>query len=183
MRNKFLNIFFLFCLTLSIGQAMTNIYDISITDINGKIDTINKYKGNLLLIVNTASNCGFTSQYAELQELHDNYSKKGLVIMGFPSNNFMGQEPGSNEQIKLFCDSSYNITFPMFAKIDVKGPKQHDLYKFLTSKKTNPKFSGSISWNFNKFLISPNGQIIGRFGSMTSPKNKKITVLIEDYLQ
>ena len=182
MKNNLLCIVFTFFLISSSSYAMKNIYDINVVNIDGEHLSINNYKGKLLMIVNTASNCGFTSQYAELQKLHEIYSEKGLVIMGFPSNNFMGQEPGSDEEIKLFCKSSYDVNFPMFSKIDVKGSNQHKLYNFLTSKKTNPNFSGSISWNFNKFLISRTGEVIGRFGSMTSPQSKKVILLIEENL-
>ena len=182
MKIKSLYIVISFFLISSSNYAMKNIYDINVVDIDGNHLSINNYKGKLLMIVNTASNCGFTSQYAELQKLHETYSEKGLVIMGFPSNNFMGQEPGSNEEIILFCKSTYDVNFPMFSKIDVKGPNQHKLYNFLTSKETNPNFGGSISWNFNKFLISRTGDVIGRYGSMTSPQSKKVLLLIEENL-
>ncbi len=131
-----------------------NIYDFQVETINGKEQKLQAYQGKVVLIVNTASKCGFTKQYAGLQKIYENYEKEGLVILGFPANNFMSQEPGSNEEIASFCQLNYGVSFPMFAKISVRGKNIHPLFKFLTDKDTNPKFGGKISWNFNKFLIS-----------------------------
>ena len=127
-------------------------YDIEAKTIAGEPVKMEQYKGQVLLIVNTASKCGFTGQYDGLQKLYETYQDKGFVILGFPSNDFMGQEPGTNEEIQSFCKLSYGVTFPMFEKIAVKGKDPHPLYAYLTSKQTNPEFSGKISWNFNKFL-------------------------------
>lgn len=161
---------------------MNTFYDIEVNTIAGEPVRMEQYKGKVLLIVNTASKCGFTGQYDGLQKLYETYQDRGLVILGFPSNNFMGQEPGTNEEIQSFCTLNYGVTFPLFEKIDVKGKGQHSLYSYLTSKKTNPEFSGKISWNFNKFLISSDGQIINRFGSRTKPDDSDLMEAIEKEL-
>ncbi|WP_281281187.1 glutathione peroxidase [Pontiella desulfatans] len=158
---------------------MKNFYEIEAKTITGETVKMEQYKGKLLLVVNTASKCGFTGQYDGLQELYDTYRDKGFVILGFPSNDFLKQEPGSNEEIASFCKLNYGVTFPMFEKISVKGDDQHPLYQFLTSKVTNPDFGGKISWNFNKFLISKDGRIINRFGSRTKPDDKKMVEAIK----
>jgi glutathione peroxidase len=160
-----------------------SIYDFKVKRIDGSEITLDAYRGKVLMIVNTASKCGFTSQYKDLQEIYDKYSDKGFVILGFPANNFMNQEPGSNDEIMQFCQLNYGVSFPMFEKISVKGKNIHPLYKFLTDKETNPKFNGSISWNFNKFLISKEGKIIDRFGSNTNPIDKKVLAAIEEALK
>jgi len=156
-----------------------NFYAIEVNTITGETVQLEQYKGKVLLIVNTASKCGFTPQYAGLQALYDKYKEKGLVILGFPSNDFMKQEPGSNEEIAKFCEVNYGVTFPMFGKISVKGAGQHPLYSYLTSKETDPEFAGNISWNFNKFLISRDGQIVNRFGSRTTPDNPELVAVLE----
>ena len=163
-------------------NKMNTLYDINVDTINGKSILMDEYKGKTILIVNTASRCGFTGQYEGLQTIYEKYKDQGLIVLAFPSNNFMGQEPGSNESIANFCSTRFNITFPIFAKIDVKGKNQHPLFKWLTSKETNPSFNGGITWNFNKFLISPEGEIINRFGSRTKPDNNKIVDAIEQSL-
>ena len=163
-------------------ESKMSIYDIEVDRIDGETIRLGDYEGKVLLIVNTASKCGFTDQYDELQELYEKYGEQGLVVMGFPSNDFMKQEPGSNEEIASFCSMNYGVTFPMFAKIPVKGSDQHALYAYLTSKDTNPEHSGKISWNFNKFLISKDGQIIDRFGTRTKPDDKKVIEAIEGAL-
>ena len=179
--NYFLNIAFFLTITFS-GFSMNNIYDINMDNISGENLSLEEFKGNVILIVNTASRCGFTSQYSELENLFNKYKDKGFTILAFPSNNFMNQEPGSNKEIEEFCKINYGISFPIFSKVEVKGSNKGCLFEFLTSKNTNPKFGGSISWNFNKFLISPDGKIVNRFGSMTSPLNKKVILSIEKYL-
>lgn len=163
-------------------STMTTIYDIPVTTIQGETTTLAPYQGKALLIVNTASRCGFTGQYEGLQKLYETYGEQGLVVLAFPSNNFMGQEPGSNEEIASFCEARFQTTFPLFGKIDVKGGNQHPLYAWLTSKTNNPSHGGSISWNFNKFLISPEGNVVERFGSRTSPTHKNVIAAIEKYL-
>ena len=163
--------------------AMTNIYDFTVQDIDGKDVTLSAFKGKVLLIVNVASKCGFTGQYAGLEQLYSTYTNRGFVVLGFPANDFLGQEPGTEAEIKSFCTLTYGVTFPMFAKISVKGKAIHPLYTFLTSKETNPDFGGSISWNFNKFLIGRDGAIIGRFGTRTKPDDKKLIAAVEQALK
>ena len=157
-------------------------YDIEVKSIHGEPVKMEQYKGKVLLIVNTASKCGFTGQYDGLQKLYEAYQDQGFVILGFPSNDFMGQEPGSNDEIESFCKLNYGVTFPLFEKIAVKGKEAHPLYAYLTSKETNPEFSGKISWNFNKFLISGDGRVVNRFGSRTKPDDTDLIGAIEGEL-
>ena len=159
--------------------AVKSIYDFTMKDIDGKEVSLDTYRGKVVLLVNVASRCGFTPQYEGLEKLYEKYSDQGLVVLGFPANNFMGQEPGTNEEIKEFCSSRYSVSFPMFAKISVKGRDQHPLYRFLTGKETNPRFSGDISWNFNKFLIGRDGAVVARFGSRAAPESSEVTSAIE----
>ncbi len=163
-------------------QNMNSIYDFEMVNIQGDTLKLSEYIGKVMLIVNTASKCGFTYQYEGLEKLYETYKDSGFVILGFPANNFLKQEPGSNEEIATFCSINYGITFPMFSKISVRGKDMHPLYKYLTSKDTNPEFSGKISWNFNKFLISKGGKIINRFGSRDKPESDKIIKAIEGAL-
>lgn len=160
-----------------------SIYDFEVKSIDGKDIKLAEYKGKVLLIVNTASKCGFTKQYDDLQNLYEQYGKDGFVVLGFPANNFMNQEPGDNQEIQNFCRLNYGVSFPMFEKISVRGKNIHPLYKYLTGKDTNPKFNGKITWNFNKFLVSREGEVIARFGSSTSPADKKVTQAIEEALK
>jgi glutathione peroxidase len=160
-----------------------SILDFKMKDIDGKDVKLKKYKGNVLLVVNTASQCGYTPQYEGLQKIYDKYQAQGFAVLGFPANNFKGQEPGSNEQIKEFCTTKYKVTFPMFAKISVKGEDQDPLYQFLTSKETNPNFAGEITWNFNKFLIDRKGNVVARFSSKDTPDGEAVTAAIEKYLK
>lgn len=157
----------------------SSVLDFSVTDIDGGKVELSKYKGSALLIVNTASKCGLTPQYEGLQALYDKYKDKGLVVLGFPANNFMGQEPGTEKEIKEFCTLKYNVTFPMFAKISVKGEGLHPLYQFLTGESTDPKFAGEITWNFEKFLVGRDGQIVGRFSPKTKPDDPAVISAIE----
>jgi len=161
----------------------TTIYDFTVKSIYGTDVKLENYKGKVLLIVNTASKCGFTKQYDGLQELYTKYEKEGLVILGFPANNFLKQEPGTNEEILNFCRLNFGVSFPMFEKISVAGKNIHPLYKYLTDKKTNPKYGGKISWNFNKFLISRDGRIINRFSSPTKPLDEDVISAIEEALK
>ena len=163
-------------------EPMKSIYDFAVKNIDGEEVSLSVYKGKVLLIVNVASKCGFTSQYAGLEKLYETYSADGLVVLGFPANNFLRQEPGSNAEINSFCRLTYGVTFPMFAKISVKGKEIDPLYAFLTSKKSNPEHAGNISWNFNKFLIGRNGAVLNRFGSRTPPENKQVVAAIEEAL-
>ena len=158
---------------------MKTLYDIEVETITGETVPMDSYRGKVLLIVNTASKCGFTGQYEGLQALYDKYRDRGLLVLGFPSNDFLRQEPGTNEEIQTFCQVNYGVTFPTFAKLSVKGKSQHQLYGYLTGPETNPEFSGKITWNFNKFLVSREGAVIGRFGSRTKPQDPKLITALE----
>ena len=160
-----------------------SIYGFVMKNIDGQDVPLEQYKGKALLIVNVASKCGFTPQYQGLQALYEKYKDRGFLVLGFPANNFLWQEPGSNEDIKQFCSLKYNVTFPMFAKISVRGKDQHPLYQYLTDKKTNPEFGGKISWNFNKFLIDRQGKIAARFDSRTAPEAPEVAKAIEKALK
>ena len=163
-------------------EKAMSIYDFTMEDIKGDSVNLTDFKGEVILIVNTASKCGFTYQYEGLEKLYETYKDSGLVILGFPANNFLKQEPGSDKEIASFCSLNYGVTFPMFSKISVKGKDIHPLYEYLTSKESDHEFGGKISWNFNKFLISRNGKIINRFGSKVKPRNEKIIKAVEDAL-
>ncbi|MBK9120915.1 MAG: glutathione peroxidase [Phycisphaerales bacterium] len=152
-------------------------------DIEGLPVSLSQYKGQVVMFVNVASKCGLTPQYEQLQALHTRYEPQGLRILGFPANNFMGQEPGTNEQILEFCSTRFGVTFPMFAKISVKGRDQHELYKWLTSETTNPGFAGEIDWNFAKFLVGRDGRVIARFTARTKPDDAKVIAAIEEALK
>ncbi|HET6527286.1 MAG TPA: glutathione peroxidase [Balneolaceae bacterium] len=160
------------------GTGVNSIYDFEPTNIDGKETPLSKYKGKVLLIVNTASECGYTPQYEGLQNLFEEYKDKGLVVLGFPANNFGGQAPGTDEEIKKFCTVNYSVTFPMFSKISVKGKNQHPLFTYLTSA-SNPDFTGVIKWNFEKFLINQEGVLIHRFRSAVEPESETIVKAIE----
>ena len=149
---------------------MTSVYDFSATDISGVEQALADYKGKVLLIVNTASQCGFTPQYGPLQKLYDTYSSRGLVILGFPCDQFGHQEPGDEGEIAAFCDSQFGITFPMFSKIEVNGKNAHPLYKWLKSEKSGV-LGGAIKWNFTKFLVDADGTVVNRYGSTTTPEH------------
>jgi glutathione peroxidase len=163
--------------------AEKSVLDFSMKSIDGKEVKLDAYRGKVLLLVNVASKCGYTPQYEGLQALYAKYADLGLVVMGFPANNFMGQEPGTDEEIKTFCQVKYKVLFPMFSKISVKGGDIHPLYRFLTSKETNPEFSGDISWNFNKFLVDRSGKVIARFDTREKPESDKIMQAIEQALK
>lgn len=147
--------------------------------INGKEKSLSEYQGKVLLIVNTASGCGFTPQYAALQSLYEKYHSQGFEVLAFPSNDFGKQEPGSNQEIEKFCNLRFKVKFPLFEKIDVKGESIHPLYRYLTMQSSK---KGSIKWNFSKFLIDKNGQVVDRFAPMTDPLSKKMTQAIEELL-
>ena len=147
-----------------------------------KVD-LSKYQGKVVLIVNVASKCGLTPQYEQLQALHEKYADQGLAILGFPCNQFLGQEPGTAEQIEEFCRANYGVEFDMFAKVDVKGDKACDLYKMLTALDTKPTGAGEISWNFEKFVLDRNGFVVGRFGPRTKPDAPEVIEVIEAELK
>jgi glutathione peroxidase len=151
-------------------------------DIEGKDVALSSYKGKVLLVVNVASKCGHTPQYAGLQDLYTKKQASGFEVLGFPANDFLWQEPGTDAEIHQFCSAKYNVTFPMFSKIHVKGDEIAPLYKWLTSQKTSPEGAGKISWNFEKFVIGRDGLVAGRFAPSTLPEDPKVLALIESEL-
>jgi len=161
----------LFVLVIQIfGGETMSIYDFSVKDIDGHEVKLDKYKGRVMLIVNVASKCGFTGQYAGLQKLHEKYNSKGLSILGFPCNQFLSQEPGTEQEIKNFCTSSFGVSFDMFSKIDVNGQNSHPLYKYL-KKKVGGFITDDIKWNFTKFLVDREGKVIERYAPSTTPED------------
>jgi len=176
-------------LTMTLGHAedkgakkVTSPLEFKLEDINGKDVELSKYKGKVVLLVNVASECGYTPQYKGLQEIFEKHGKDGLVVIGIPSNEFGRQEPGNNQQILKFCESNYKVTFPLMAKVVIKGKGQIPLYQFLTSKETNPKFAGEVGWNFEKFLIGKDGQVVGRFKSGVEPTSEELVGAIKTEL-
>ena len=160
--------------------AANSIYDIPLKDINGKETSLKQYKGKALLIVNVASHCGNTPQYKGLQELQDKYKEQGLVVLGFPCNQFGAQEPGSNAEIQEFCTKKYNVSFPMFDKLDVKGANQHPLYKELSGK--DSPYPGDVKWNFGKFLVGRDGKLVKRIEPGVKPESPEVVSAIEGAL-
>lgn len=165
-------------LTSTLSQAKESFYDIKLNDINGEQIDLKSFEDKYILFVNVASKCGFTSQYTDLEKLHQKY-QNDLVVIGLPCNQFGGQEPGDAEQIKNFCSSNYGVTFIISEKIEVKGEGMHPLYKWLTQKELNGKKSSTVKWNFQKYVIDKNGEFLNYFYSMTGPLSNKITSLIE----
>ncbi len=163
-----------------LSTPAASLYDIPVKDIDGNTTSLAPYKGKVLLIVNVASHCGFTPQYQALEAEYQTNQEKGLVVLGFPCNQFMGQEPGSNEEIKQFCTSKYNVTFPLFDKIEVNGAHRHPLYTALAGSES--PFPGDIGWNFTKFLISRDGRIIKRFSSNIKPNSPEVLAAIASAL-
>jgi len=159
-----------------------SIYDVPITTMDGHETTLAEYKGKALLIVNVASQCGFTPQYAGLQKLHEEYADRGLAVLGFPCNQFGGQEPGTHDEIKTFCETSFGVTFPLFAKIEVNGEGRHPLYDELTKVEDAKGHSGDIRWNFEKFLVSPDGDEIVRYSTLVTPEDPGLVGAIEERL-
>ena len=149
---------------------MASIYDFSVNDIHGKPVKLDRYKGKVMLIVNTASECGFTPQYKGLEAMYEKLHDKGLEVLGFPCNQFGGQEPGSEKEIEQFCELNYGVTFPMFAKVDVNGDKTAPLYKFLKSEKPGLLGSEAIKWNFTKFLVDREGNVVKRYAPNDTPE-------------
>src|SRR5216683_2152834 len=162
--------------------AEKTVYDFTLNSIEGQTTPLASFKGKVVLLVNVASRCGFTPQYAGLEALYEKYKDRGFLIVGIPGKKFWGQEPGSNQEIKTFCTSKYHVTFPMMAKVSVKGSDITPLYAFLTDKTANPKTGGDIGWNFTKFLIGPDGKVIARFDSEVEPDSKDLTSAIEKAL-
>jgi glutathione peroxidase len=164
------------------GGKVPEVLNFTMDSIVGQPVDLSKYQGNVVLIVNTASECGYTYQYEGLQKLHKKYAAQGLSILGFPSNDFGQQEPGTDTEIQQFCKANYGVEFAMFSKVQVLGRGKVPLYEYLTSKSTDPKFAGEIKWNFEKFLISRDGQILARFASEIEPESRQMTAAIESAL-
>ncbi len=165
------------------GKKVAPALNFKMKAIDGKEVDLSKYQGKVVLLVNVASKCGNTPQYEGLQKLYEKYGKEGFVVIGVPANEFGKQEPGTNEEIAKFCTSEYNVTFPMMAKVVVKGEGICPLYKYLTDKETDPKFAGPITWNFEKFLIARNGEIVERFKPKTKPESEQVVQAIERELK
>ncbi len=162
------------------GRPMPRtLHDFTLKTIDGRDQPLSAYQGKTVLVVNTASRCGFTPQYEGLEALYEKYRDRGFVVLGFPANNFMGQEPGTNEEIATFCRTKYDVTFPMFAKISVKGRDIAPLYAWLTKESG---FDGAIGWNFTKFLVGPDGRVVARFDTRTDPQDPKLVAKLEETL-
>ena len=167
----------------SAAFAASSVHEFTMDAINGTPTPLANFKGKVLLVVNVASQCGYTYQYEGLQALYLKYKDQGLVVAGFPANNFGEQEPGSNAEIGAFCKSKFGVTFPMFSKISVKGSDKAPLYQFLTNKSANPKTGGEIPWNFTKYLVDRGGKVLARFDAPVEPESKELTSAIEAALK
>jgi glutathione peroxidase len=185
-RTEFLSYFlagvFAVMMVASASAAPKSIYDFTLPLLNGKDAPLADYKGKVVLVVNVASRCGFTPQYSALESVYEKYKDQGFVIIGFPANNFAGQEPGTNEEIAKFCTGKYNVTFPVYGKISVKGDDQAPIYSFLT-KDANPSLAGDIKWNFTKFLVDRNGNVVQRFEPPVTPDSTEVVSAIEAQLK
>ena len=158
------------------------IYDAEVRTLDGEPARLTDYKGKALLVVNVASQCGLTPQYAGLQSLHETYGGRGFAVLGFPCNQFGGQEPGTSDEIKTFCETSYGVTFPMFEKVEVNGDGRHPLFVELTQATDENGDAGDIQWNFEKFLISPEGEVVRRFRPGVTPDNPELVAAVESTL-
>lgn len=167
---------------ISLMAAEKTVFDFTLNSIDGQPTPLSSYKGKVVLLVNVASKCGFTPQYTALESVYEKYKDRGLVIVGIPANNFGAQEPGTNQEIKTFCSAKYHVTFPMMAKVSVKGDDITPLYQFLTDKAAHPQTGGEIGWNFTKFLVGPDGKVIARFDSKVEPDSPQVTSAIEKAL-
>ena len=174
--KKILAILMTYALLCS-AHAADSLYDIPLKDIDGKDASLKPYAGKVVLVVNVASHCGYTTQYAGLESLYKKYSAQGLAVCGFPCNQFGGQEPGTDAEIKAFCTGTYDVTFPLFDKLEVNGEHRHPLYTALAG--TNSPFAGNIKWNFTKFLVGRDGKILNRFSSGVKPDSEEMTKAIE----
>lgn len=169
--------------SLPVGlSGAKSVYDFTVTDIDGNAVSLSKYTGYVIIIVNVASKCGYTPQYAELEAFYRKYADKKLVVLGFPANNFLWQEPGDDADIKTFCSTKYDVTFPMFSKVSVKGKDKSPLYKYLTSAKENGVVDGGVTWNFQKFLIDRSGKVVSSFAPGTSVADSSVVAAVESLL-
>lgn len=180
MRKLILSL--LFCAACLPLAAQKSIYDFTLRSIDKQQVSLKSYSGKVVLLVNVASKCGFTPQYAGLEALYEKYKDRGLVIVGIPANNFAQQEPGTEEEIKKFCSNKYNVTFPMMAKVSVLGEDKEPLYQFLTDKSANPTIGGEVKWNFTKFLFDRSGKPVARFEPAVTPESPEVTAAIESAL-
>jgi glutathione peroxidase len=162
--------------------GMKSIYEVELPRLNGKPESLSVYSGKVVLAVNVASRCGFTPQYGGLQALQDRYTDRGFAVLGFPCDQFFHQEPGTAEQIQEFCSVNYGVTFPLFAKLDVKGEGQHSLYSILSEAADDSGKAGSVSWNFEKYLVGRDGRVVRRFRSKVTPEDPRIVEAIESVL-
>jgi glutathione peroxidase len=172
-------------LILLMGASMfaaSGIYDFTLPSIDGKPMPLANFKGKVILLVNVASRCGFTPQYSALEAIYEKYKDQGFVILGFPANNFGGQEPGTNAEIKTFCSTKYNVTFPLYSKVSVKGADETPLYSYLTQE-TDASIAGDIKWNFTKFLVDRRGKVVQRFEPAVTPDSPEVTSAIENLLK
>lgn len=158
---------------------MTTLHDFDVKTIDGQTKKLGDFKGQTLLVVNVASRCGLTPHYAGLEELHRRFAPRGFAVLGFPCNDFGAQEPGTESEIKTFCQTKYDVTFPMFSKVHVKGPEQAPLYKYLTGQNSAPDGAGDVVWNFAKFLVGPNGQVLARFSPKVEPLAAELVSKLE----
>jgi glutathione peroxidase len=160
-----------------------SVYDAKIAALDGSPDRLSQEQGKVTLMVNVASKCGLTPQYEGLERIHEQYADRGFSVLGFPSNQFMGQEPGTPEEIAEFCSTNYNVTFPLFEKIDVNGDDRHPLYAELTDAADSEGYTGDIRWNFEKFLVAPDGAVVARFAPQVDPEAPEVTAAIEDAIK
>lgn len=176
-------VFFFLALTGTMLTPPTTLYDFSVNTLENKPTSLGEYKGKVALVVNVASQCGYTPQYKQLQELYATYQSKGFTVLGFPSNDFGEQEPGTSTEIREFCTSNFGVTFPMFEKIQVKGQQKHPLYAWLVAGGGNQALAGDIPWNFEKFLINKNGEVIARFNYKVAPDAPEVVDAIRKALE
>jgi glutathione peroxidase len=179
LRTLLVLLLFVPALALAAGKS---VYDFTLNSIDGSPTPLSSYKGKVVMLVNVASKCGYTPQYSALESTYQKYKDRGLVIVGIPANNFGAQEPGTNEEIKTFCTRKYNVTFPMMAKVSVKGADQTPLYQFLTDKRKNPFIGGEVQWNFTKFLFDRQGNSVARFEPEVTPDSPQVMTAIEKAL-
>jgi len=183
MKSSMKTLLAAFCLASACSFGASTVHEFTLDALNGTPTPLVDFKGKVMLVVNVASQCGYTYQYEALQALHMKYKDRGLVVAGFPANDFGGQEPGSNAAIGAFCKSKFGVTFPMFSKISVKGSGKAPLYQFLTGAAANPKTAGEIQWNFTKFLIDRNGKVLQRFEPAIEPGSREVMSAIEAALK
>ena len=182
VRKTILSLALFFAASFLVAADAKSIYDFTMNSIDGQPVSLKSYKGKVVLLVNVASKCGYTPQYAGLEKLYEKYKDKGFVIVGVPANSFAQQEPGTNEEIKTFCSRKYNVSFPMMSKVSVLGDDKTPLYRYLTDTQTDPKFGGDIKWNFTKFLFDRKGNPVARFEPAVTPDSPEVQAAVESAL-